>query len=160
MVDSELGSRLEATLSAVARMAKDAIGSCDSAGVTLVRNRKVVGGACTDEVARNIDLVQYDAGEGPCLDAVRYLQIFYITSIRTLDSWPSFRQASLDHGIRSSLSVPMSFRGYAVGMLNLYSRAANGFEECDELATAFASRAAEAIWEAEGAGSGRAGRSP
>jgi putative methionine-R-sulfoxide reductase with GAF domain len=149
MRDFELGATVESTLRRLVNHAKKTIGACDSAGITLVRQRKVVAGVCTDEVARDIDLVQYDAQDGPCLDAVRYLQVFSVASIAHVDTWPAFRDAAKANGIGSSLSVPLAHRGHALGMLNLYSRVPDGFDECEQLVMAFATRASAAVWEAE-----------
>lgn len=149
MGDPEVGRSVEATIRRLVSHARKTIGACDSAGLTLVRHRKVMAGVCTDEVARDIDRVQNGTQDGPCLDAVRHLQIFSVASIADVDSWPAFREAARANGIRSSLSVPMAHRGRALGMLNLYSRAPNGFDGYEEPAMAFATRASTAICEAE-----------
>jgi GAF domain-containing protein len=149
MGDSDLGRMVEATMRRLVNQAQKTIGTCDSAGMTLVRHREVVAGVCTDEVARDIDRVQYGARDGPCLDAVRHLQIFSVASIADVDTWPAFREAAAANGIRSSLSVPMAHRGRALGMVNLYSRVPNGFDTCERPAMAFAARASTVIWEAE-----------
>jgi GAF domain-containing protein len=149
MAGSDLGSRVEAVVARLVTQARETIGACDSAGLTLVRHNRVTAGVCTDEVARDIDLAQYDAREGPCLDAVRHLQVFSVVSIADVTTWSAFRSAALANGIRSSLSIPLAHRGRALGMLNLYSRLPNGFDDCEMLAMAFATRASAAVWEAE-----------
>jgi GAF domain-containing protein len=151
MAGSGLGSGVEAMARRLVRHASKTIGACDSAGVTLVRHGRVTAGCCTDEVARLLDMAQYEAQEGPCLDAVRYLQVFNVAAIADVAIWPAFRNAAGANGIRSSLSIPLAHRGLALGMLNLYSRVPNGFEDCEELAMTLATRASAAVWGAESA---------
>jgi GAF domain-containing protein len=149
MAGSALSPAVEAMSRRLVSHARKTIGACDSAGLTLVRQGRVTAGVCTDEAARDLDLAQYDAREGPCLDAVHYLQVFSVAAIADVAVWPAFRGAAVANGIRSSLSIPLAHRGLALGMLNLYSRQLNGFEDCEELATAFATRASAAIWGAD-----------
>lgn len=132
-------------LQGLASEARDAVGKCHSAGVTLVDGRKVTWHAGTDQVAADLERAQSDAGEGPSFDALRFLQIFNVSSIPETKEWPAFRDTAADHGIVSSLSAPLLRWGRALGTLNLYSRVANGFDECEQLAMDFASRAAAAV---------------
>ena len=45
--------------------------------------------------------------------------------------WPEFRRAAAEHGIRSTISLPMLFDKTAVGAMNLYARHERAFSEDD-----------------------------
>ncbi len=147
MADYRLPSNIEAMLRTAATDARDSVGRCVSAGVTLVDAGEVTGRGCTDAVARELDMAQSQAGEGPCLDALRFLQIFNVASIADAEDWPLFRDKAIANGIRSSLSIPMCGGRHAMGTLNLYSRALNGFEGCEGPAMQFAAVTAATLLE-------------
>jgi GAF domain-containing protein len=129
----------------VVELATRTIGGCDSAGVTLLGRLGLDGEVCTNVAAYRLDRAQSEAGGGPCHDAVSSLQIFNVDSIARAPTWPEFRQAAAENGIQSSLSVPLIVRGVAIGRLNLYSERLNGFDGCEELASAFAAAVATAV---------------
>ena len=148
MADDPLSSATEALLHRLASQAKDSVGRCDSAGVTLVDGGAVTGRGCTDTVAHELDRAQSDADEGPGVDALRFLQIFNVGTIADAQQWPAFRQVAGRKGILSSMSIPLSAGGRAVGTVSLYSRTPYGFQDCEMQAMDFASRAAALLVEA------------
>jgi GAF domain-containing protein len=125
--------------------AESLIEACDAAAVTLVRRRRARVAASTSDLARELDWSQHRAGEGPSIDAVRQLQVFNVDSIPDAPSWPSYRRVASEKGIRSSLSVPLTVRAEALGVLNLYSRQSNAFRDCEVVAMALAARTAVAL---------------
>lgn len=129
-------------LSRVVQLASATIGSGAAAAVTLLGSDGVEAEASTNALAEELDHVQYQASDGPCLEAVRQLQIFNVGSIARSPGWPQFRAAAARLGIRSTLSVPLAERGRALGMLNLYSIRDNAFDGCEETAARFAVTAA------------------
>jgi GAF domain-containing protein len=147
LVDEE---PLEATLERVLRLAADNIRGVDLGGVSLMRDGKVETTVCTDQKAAQIDSVQYETGVGPCLDAFRHSQVIRIESTPDDEQWPEFSQAAADHGVLSTLSLPLVVRDEGIGALNLYSRAADGFDEHDEqLGLRFAQQASVALANAQ-----------
>jgi GAF domain-containing protein len=129
----------------VVELAIGTIGFCDAAGVALIGRRGMDGEVCTDEAAYRLDRAQFERGGGPCLDAVTSLQIFNVDEIARAPAWPAFRRAAAENGIRSSLSVPLTIGGFAIGRLNLYSRRLDGFEGCERSAATFAAGVAAAL---------------
>lgn len=121
------------------------IGRCDAAGVALIGRLGLDGEVCTSAAAYRLDQAQQQVGGGPCYDAVASLQIFNVESIANASAWPEFRRAAAEHGMRSSLSVPLTIRGVAIGRLNLYSKSVNGFEGCERLAATFAAGVAATV---------------
>lgn len=129
----------------VVELAAGTIGRCDSAGVALIGTLGSDGEVCTDEAAYRLDRAQDHPGGGPCHDAVSSLQIFNVGSIARAPAWPEFRRAAAANGIRSSLSIPLTIRGVAIGRLNLYSDRVGGFEGCERSAAVFAAAVVVAL---------------
>lgn len=73
---TELGRQLmtetdpREVLQQLPRLALERLGAGDAASVTVLRRGKFVTAACTEQRARAADLVQYELGSGPCVDAV------------------------------------------------------------------------------------------
>jgi GAF domain-containing protein len=129
------------TLLRVAELACQ-ISVADMAGITMLVEGKPETGVFTDPEAPEIDVAQYETGEGPCLDAFRHQQIYRIASTDDDDRWPTFAKDAAAHGIRSTLSMPLSARGEGLGALNLYSRAKVFDEESTAQVEVFARQAA------------------
>jgi GAF domain-containing protein len=147
--DHRLARSIEGTLQGLATQARDAVGKAHSAGITIVEAGEVTGRCCTDRVADDLDRAQWEADEGPCIDALRFLQIFNVACVADALEWHAFRDAAAGNGIASSLAVPLFEGGRALGTLTLYSRVANGFDDCEQLAMDWASRSAVALVRAE-----------
>lgn len=135
----------EMTLRRVAGLAQGLAEHCDAVGITLRDGGELVTAACTHELAREIDNVQYEAGKGPCVEASEQLQVFDVPSVPDDSSWPEFAEAATERGITSVLSVPLTFSGQVMGAINLYSREPQAFEHCREVSLIFAAQAATAI---------------
>jgi GAF domain-containing protein len=120
------------TLRRVAELACQA-GPADMAGITMLVDGKPSTGIFTDPEAPEIDEAQYRTGQGPCLDAFRHQRVFRIDSTATEDRWPDFAREAAAHGIKSTLSLPISARGESIGALNLYARTTAAFD--DEVTT-------------------------
>jgi len=91
--------------------------------------------------------VQYDTGEGPCLDAIRRAQAIRLDVARSTDTYPHFAPGAIDAGIQTVLSVPAEWDTKVVGTLNLYSESKDVFsdDETISIAEKLAAYAAEAI---------------
>lgn len=121
---------------------------CDSASLTVPVEGKLTTPSSSDDVAVQLDQAQYKAKAGPCVDATLQGATHLIDDTSQEERWPEFRRAAIDHGIRSSLSLPLS--GDVVGGLNLYGRRPGSFDEGSVvLGQMFVSHAAVAITNAE-----------
>src|SRR4051812_46225546 len=132
---------LDANLLQVAALAVRNVPGADFAGITLLRDGRPTTAVFTDSASPEIDAAQYETGEGPCLDAFRKNTIFYIEDTRTETRWPSFSKVAAEHGVLSTLSLPLTAGPGAIGALNMYSQAVKGFVDQDE-ATVFGVQAA------------------
>jgi hypothetical protein len=64
--------------------------------------------ATANELALNLDLVQYDADEGPCLAAAVTGKVERLDEITPGPPYPAFAAAADRHGVHSSLSIPLA----------------------------------------------------
>ena len=122
------------------------VAPADMAGITMLVEGKLTTGIFTDPDAPEIDEAQYQTGQGPCLDAFRNKVVYRIDSTTNDDRWPEFALAAGNHGILSTLSVPVVARDESFGALNLYARQAAAFDEIDaEHVGTFARHAASVL---------------
>lgn len=130
------------TLLQVAELACHAA-HADMAGITMLLDGKPGTGVFTDPEAPEIDRAQYDDDHGPCLHAFRTRSVIRIDSTEEDPRWPEFAELAASHGIKSTLSIPVTAREEPLAALNLYSRAEANFDEADaERMGVFATHAA------------------
>jgi transcriptional regulator with GAF, ATPase, and Fis domain len=87
----------------------------------------------TDEESPEIDAAQYREGKGPCLDAWLNRRVCRISDTReAAERFPAFASACRDHGVYSTLSLPMVSADIAIGALNLYAHSTDAFSDDDE----------------------------
>ncbi len=143
-------STVEESLRQVCDLTIEALPTADLVGITMMVEGRERTAVFTEGAAPEIDQAQYDAGEGPCLDAFRQHQAFVIDSTREDGPWPKFRQAAAGYGIGSTMSLPMLVGERAVGAMNLYSYAEHSFGD-NEVAYGhpFASHAAVVLANAQ-----------
>lgn len=93
------------------------------ASVFLVRQRRQVQTpAASDERATRADQLQYELGEGPCLDAIWQQDTLQIDDMTTEQRYPDWaRRVAEQIGIRSSLSLQLFTNEDSLGALNSYS---------------------------------------
>jgi GAF domain-containing protein len=136
-------------LQRVADLAVEQLNGCDMAGVTLVRDGEPTTAVFTHEEAPEIDRAQYEADDGPCLDAYRNGVILRIDDTMDDDRWTAFASAAFSHGVRSTLSLPLRVEDVIIGALNLYSRTPHAFGDNEQMATVFVAHAAAALASAQ-----------
>jgi GAF domain-containing protein len=137
---------LPTKLEAVTELVKRTIANCDAAGVSLMVEQQPTTCVITDHVVVEVDLVQYETSEGPCLAAIEESNVVRIDVIEEDVRFSRFAPGALDSGINSVLSLPLVAEGRTVGALNLYSYRPNAFDQDSERAAIpFADYAAEVI---------------
>jgi GAF domain-containing protein len=120
---------LPAQLEAVVDIVKRSVPSCDAAGIVLLVDGEPTSIAVTDRLTIEIDLVQYETGEGPCLSALHNGDFVRIDILEKDSQFTRFAPGALDLGLRSVLSTPLDANGRTVGALNMYSTLANAFDD-------------------------------
>jgi GAF domain-containing protein len=120
---------LPAKLEAVVAITKRITPGCDAAGISLVIEGEPTTTAVSDRLAVEVDLVQYQTGEGPCLAAMHDSNVIRIDVLARDQRFSRFAPGALALDINSVLSIPLSAHGTVVGALNLYSRRSNAFDD-------------------------------
>ena len=117
-----------------------------SCGITLRRGTQTDTVACSDELAGQVNALQYRLGEGPCLTALADGGAVYSEDLAADPRWPRFAAEAVASGIQSALSLPLIAQEHVIGALNLYARGPAAFGETEtRLAEKFAENAAGAL---------------
>ena len=125
------------------------------ASVSLVlQRRQVETPVYTDDRALRADQLQYELGQGPCLDAVWEQDTFHIQDMTTEPLYGDWsRRVAEETGIRSSLSLQLFTdpdSAVSRGALNLYSPQPRSFDpDTRAEAVALAAHAAIALQSAQ-----------
>lgn len=138
---------LDDTLRGITRAAVETVPGAHHAGISEVQGRrKVLTRAGTAEVVSLVDKVQYETGQGPCLDAIYQEQTVRLADMAAEPRWPEFTGRALDLGIRGMLSFKLYVRGNNLGALTLYAERPHAFsDESEYVGLLFASHAAVAM---------------
>jgi GAF domain-containing protein len=122
---------LDQLLEEITVLACDVVGGDTSGGVTVIRGDRPATIAASDERTLKIDEIQYGQGAGPCLDCARSGEPMNVYDLETDTRWPDYQKHALQHGLRSSLSLPLALGPVAVGALNLYVFEQHGFGDTE-----------------------------
>jgi len=135
-----------ATLQAITEAAVDAVPGAEFASVSLVSGRKVEPRGATSELAAEIDALQTEFDQGPCLDALREEVTVRVEDFATDRRWPRFAAAASRRGAGSLQSFQLFTDGDNLGALNLYAAAPGAFDaESEGIGQIFAAHAAIAL---------------
>jgi GAF domain-containing protein len=129
-------------LIAVTLLARRTLPACLAASITLVRSGRPASHVSSGEVAGDADSWQYEAGDGPCLAAIRDAATLRVDSFGDELRWPAFAARAVRCGIRSSLSIPLVVHDEVVGALSLYGGDEASFAGNEAGAYRFATQAA------------------
>jgi hypothetical protein len=79
--------------------------------------------AASDALAARLDELQFDLGEGPCWDAMKFGRPVLEPDLRNRPNtvWPAFSAAILHDDIRSIFAFPLSVGPLRMGAIDLYS---------------------------------------
>jgi GAF domain-containing protein len=135
---------LAQTLQNVAELGEAAIPGADLTGLTLLTAEgETTTAVCTAPETVEVDQIQYERGDGPCLAAFREMQLVSVPSMRAESRWPRVSDGATHRGVNSSLSAPLIVKDRGIGALNFYSRREKAFSDLDaETAEMFAVHAA------------------
>jgi hypothetical protein len=145
--DNELGEQLQDL--ALAFLGADAISALDAqrlvdyaaehvphaidAALTLVRaEQRPQTLAATGELAMVVDSIQYDTGQGPCLEALAKDDLTRSNDLVAEQRWPKFcAQVVEETPVRSMFGVRLMLAGSDRGALNFYATDMNAFTDLD-----------------------------
>jgi GAF domain-containing protein len=136
---------MEDFLAEVAGLAARAVARDLSCGITLQENGRPLTVATSDARAAQVDEVQYEVDQGPCLHSMRHGHRVSIEDTIAGQRWGGFSVRAAANGIRSCLSLPLNADGI-IGALNLYAPVPQAFGEAEILrAETFAASASGAL---------------
>jgi GAF domain-containing protein len=139
---------LEDTLTAVAHTAQRSLPGFDYVGIsTIDRKGNVETRAATGDLVWDLDKLQYELGEGPCVETLRDAAVVVAPRIRHDQRWPRFVPKAVELGLRSQLAVKLYLDTEGtLGGLNLYSTTNEDIDpDAEPLADLFAAHAAIAL---------------
>lgn len=93
------------------------------AGIMLMSGDMPRGSLCTsNDVSDLIERLQYELGEGPCVDAYRLDRPVLEPDLAEPDRlrWPAFTGSAVDAGVRAIFGFPLQVGAVRLGALNLY----------------------------------------
>ena len=134
---------LDETLHRLTTAITQTIPGCEFASVTMAEAGSYVTRGETNPLARQIDEIQYETGEGPCLDAAETEALVYTPNMARDTRWPQFSaRVAEEAGVGSLLSCRLSLAaapGWTLGAINLYAMQPDKYTEEDrDLALLFA----------------------
>ena len=90
--------------------------------------------AATTEAARELELFQLQADQGPCVDCYATGQPVSVADLNAARAqWPRFVPAAIDAGFASVHAVPMRAAGIILGTLGLFGTESGELNEADRL---------------------------
>lgn len=136
-------------LQVIAEAARESVPGFDHAGISLIDPRNAIETvAATDELVWELDRVQYDLGEGPCVSAMREQPVVVVVPhARHAQSWPAYMPVAVGLGLRAQLAVRLFIdETGSMGALNLYSTNRDDIDpDAQGVADLFAAQAAVAL---------------
>lgn len=128
---------VDASLRRITSTAVQAVGGCEAASVSVIAKDGPLTFAATDALAGQGDQIQYEEGEGPCLDAALHETWVSTPDLSVDPRWPrSAARLSRDLGVGSMFSGRMTVdaeRAKTLGGLNLYTTSPHAFSAQDQM---------------------------
>jgi GAF domain-containing protein len=112
------------------------VAGCDHAGVTVNENGSPRTRAASDDVVRRANQLQYEFGEGPCLDTLRDEETLVSTDLAADPRWPHWApKVQHELGAGSMISLLLYTKKGSYGALSLYGDRPHAFD-AEDLAVA------------------------
>ncbi|WP_103349622.1 GAF and ANTAR domain-containing protein [Amycolatopsis sp. CA-128772] len=122
---------LTTVLQRVCRQVIHAVPDAEIASITLLREGTPYTAAATGDRAHRVDQAQYEAGQGPCLEAARTGELQRVKVTEVAHRWPEFAAAAAGSSVVAYLSAPLVVDHQYHGSLNLYDTGGNSFGALD-----------------------------
>ena len=137
----------ETMLDEVVATALQLVPGAQEGSLSMVTGRRQVSAQhASSDLPRQVDALQTETGEGPCLDAVYEQQTVRVPDMRRERRWPQFAERAFRAGAASMLSFQLYVEGDNLGALNLYSREPDAFDdESEQVGLLLSSHAAVAF---------------
>jgi transcriptional regulator with GAF, ATPase, and Fis domain len=136
----------EVMLAEIIAAAVAMVPGAEEGSVSVVTGRRHIGSqAPTGDLPVQVDALQEETQQGPCLDSAYVHQTVRVVDMASEERWPQFARRASEAGAASMLSLQLYVEGDNLGALNLYARVPNAFDdESEQIGLLFASHAAVA----------------
>jgi len=126
------GGEADALLEHLVERATRVIGGCEYASVSMLdAGGRIHTPVASDPLVVELDELQYQTGEGPCVEATKKdAPAVYGADVAHDGRWPAFGPQASARGIGSLISYKLVADG-TVGALNLYARRPEAFGDAD-----------------------------
>jgi GAF domain-containing protein len=113
---------LETTLDTIVETALPMLPGIDHIGISIVHpDGKIETKAATDQFVWEMDSLQYELHEGPCVDTIEGQVLVAVEDARHAQRWPRYIPQAVQRGLRSQFAVRLFSEEGTLGGLNMYS---------------------------------------
>jgi hypothetical protein len=125
------GQSYDEIFTEICRAALKAVPGCDRACiVTLSKGQERVLEAATDDVAAYVDGLEWETGEGPCVDAILTQRCEWDRDITTQPTWPKLAERILrETPVRGMIGYRIVVDERKIGALNMFSDEPGAFTQ-------------------------------
>ncbi|MEW1979548.1 GAF and ANTAR domain-containing protein [Citricoccus sp. NPDC079358] len=88
--------------------------------VTVLRQKRAATMASSEDWVNDLDIQQYELGDGPCLTAAAELATQFVPDCASDERWPAFTSQAAEAGVSSILAFPFDLAGEASACFNIY----------------------------------------
>jgi GAF domain-containing protein len=123
---------LQTTLQSTVDLAAEHLQGRAEVSVTLTNKKGLETAASTGERATRADQLQYELGEGPCIDAAWQHETFQIEDLATDERYPRWSHAVAEQvGFRGVVAYQLFTAEDTLGALNVYTEDPRPYESVD-----------------------------
>ena len=113
---------VDAVLDDIVQAAVVSLPGIDHAGVTIIgKSGEYTTRASTDSLVLELDALQYDLGEGPCVYAMEAARLVTLNHLSHEQRWPRYVPSAMALGLRAQMGLQLVLDENKIGGLNLYS---------------------------------------
>jgi GAF domain-containing protein len=137
---------LDAVLQTIVEVAARSLPGVDHVGITLAHSDGAMETkAATDDFVLQLDRIQYELGEGPCVHAMEASKVV-VENAKDDPRWPRFMKPAAELGLRAQMGLRLYADARTLGGLNMYSTTVDAIDpDVEHLAELFAEHASIAL---------------
>jgi GAF domain-containing protein len=134
---------VETSLGLLSSLAQETVPGSSGAGVSIVDESRRRSAGSTDARVQQADSLQYELGEGPCLDAAAARELVRVDDLAEDRRWPRWASAATTLGLRAAMSAPLVAGNGSLGAIKVYADQPRTFDRhSEQRLTLFAAQAA------------------
>jgi hypothetical protein len=113
--------RVKSLLETIAQLTVDRVAAVNYASVTAMADARYTTVAASSDIARAVDEAQYEAQDGPCIQALETQTPAAVPDTSTTIYWPEFATVARRYGLSATMSAPLYVgSGACAAVLNMY----------------------------------------